>query len=171
MIALVIDASVARSASNRSGAGHPSPRCKETLEQVRRGEFTVATSRAIQDEWKRHATPFAWTWLKELVGRKRVRFFANPQWDHGADVLAAAEERLGSSKAVRKDLPLVECAMAADRRVVSNDADQRRKLARLVGDVPALAGLCWVSAADEPGALEWLAEGAPATDPWTIGTT
>lgn len=69
------------------------------------------------------------------------------------------------SKAVLKDLHLIEAALATDQIVVSLDERAHRELA-----VEATADVVWVNAVLEGGhALYWLRSGAPKKEEWKLG--
>jgi len=166
MIALVVDTSVARAASGRPGAGHPSPACTEAMLLITRHggkapTYEVVMSDHLFDEWKRHATPFSHKWLAEMRSKRRARF-VRPDWPRVLEVRVAARERFpdGRFNAVEKDLPIVELAMSTGKRVISEDVAQRELLAQLVGDVEELKELWWFS--PERGEVEpWLHDRAP----------
>ncbi|HMV69556.1 MAG TPA: hypothetical protein PKA64_22125, partial [Myxococcota bacterium] len=163
MILLVVDTSVARAASGRPEANHPSPACTRTLRALeRRASLGVAMSRDLKAEWQRHATPFAMRWLGALVSRKRVKHIPNGgDWPGAGEILAAAAElRPSRLDPVKKDEPLWGLAMATDRRVLSNDNRQRELLRLICGRSPEIGELAWVDGS-QPQAVTWLEADAP----------
>ena len=163
----MVDTSVARAAGGRPDAGFPSPQCTEVLECIGEYHF-IAMSKALRQEWYKHASNYALNWLSEQIGRKRVRLGA-PAWSEEIPLLEAAQTLEGNGpEEVRKDLHLIALAMVHDRRVVSNDLRQRTLLGRIPEPPPQLRELMWASVmAGE--ALPWVKEGCPERDHLRVG--
>jgi len=86
------------------------------------------------------------------------------------DVAEAENENVraqldASAPAVRKDLHLVEAALATDQIVVSLDDQARANLS-----VEATREVMWINAVDEGGhAVYWLDHGANPVERWMLG--
>lgn len=168
-VRIVVDANVARAAGvGEPGAGHPAPAAVAALEAIRKGGHRVVMNADLKGEWLRHQRPFAVRWLHQMVGTKRVMSVAT-EWPGVDDLRNAASVLPGAQpEEIAKDTHVVGLAMVTDRRVVSLDVRQRALLRRLVPEVPALAGLYWVSPTEET-TRPWLLRGAPEEPALTLG--
>ena len=149
---IVVDASVARSAS--VDGGPPAPSCAAALTAfLGQPTLTVAMSRELKHEWTRHGRLFATQWLSAMIARKR---FDPVRPVLRVDLLDAAADLPGKKATeVGKDVHLVSLALATDRRVLARDDQQRGLLCRLVAAVPDLATLHWANPV-ESGTVPWL---------------
>ena len=164
-LVLVVDASVARAASEPPSVESPGGPCREFLLEMLDSGCRVAMSREMFSEWKRNESEFARTWRAEMVGRKRVVVKRELRDEIGFDdAVEAAGFTKNQRAAVEKDRHLVLLAVATDRAVVSLDEvvrgllrDRSEELQRLLDD------LDWVNPArEEDMAVVWLREGAKA---------
>jgi hypothetical protein len=142
---------------------HPiSSKCRAFLEEVLKICHRVTLTAALLEEWNRHRSRFAKTWLVSMYARKKVdRFDIEADQALRARVSAAAtsqEERDG----MLKDLHLVEAALQADAPVVSLDEMTARVPLRSASrTVRRLRSVVWVNpTADDENTLEWLRNGA-----------
>lgn len=85
------------------------------------------------------------------------------------DQLSGLEERFSRSTAdssllaiMIKDRHLLEAALSADERVLSNDDRVRHQLRDHIESLPELQTIHWVNpCSQEESAVEWLEQGAP----------
>lgn len=166
---LVVDASVARSATAGPGGGGAAARSTAALEAIRDSENRVAFNAELNQEWLRHQGAFGRSWFMQMLSTRRVERVSRT-WEGQDALLTAAGDLAGNNpEAVAKDAHLVSLAMVTDQRVVSNDTRQRTLLARLLPQVPELGGLYWTSPMDR-STVPWLAEGAPANENLTLSS-
>ena len=144
---LVIDASVAGSASEKE---HPDAKlCLDVLNRVRDLKYHVVMNEEIIGEWNRHQTRYSFQWITYMTERKRVF--------KGRISRNESLRRRMSNDAMRKDVHLLEAALATDKRIVSND-DRARNSFRKIPDVRLVV---WVNPCrPEEKAVEWLSRGA-----------
>ncbi len=114
---LVVDASVAQSAGETK---HPvSSCCRDSLFAILTICHRVAITEAIQDEWNYHMSRFTRKWLRSMVARKKVHRCEGIPLSHvdeACEGLSVTEQN-----GLRKDLCLVEAALAGDGIVVTRD--------------------------------------------------
>lgn len=159
---LVVDASVARAAGRRTATAPKSKDCRNFLETMRRETaHRVVMPPPLRDEWDRHMSPFASTWLTAMASRGRVisdKIGANATRRREIEGAATKPTEV---KALRKDFHLVEAALATDRTVVSLDEIVRRLFKAAAPGVAAIQKVVWVNPAvpaERP--IEWLVKGA-----------
>ena len=108
---LVVDASVYRSAGPEDATFPLSKSCRDFLKAILRICHTVVFTDAIREEWRRHRSRFARTWLVQMYARKKVI-----ELDVGADRALRAAIRNSSmtekqKSAMDKDVHLLEAAL------------------------------------------------------------
>ncbi|MCZ0940471.1 MAG: hypothetical protein OXJ55_17640, partial [Caldilineaceae bacterium] len=114
----MIDADVAGSAGESE---HPtSSACRGFLEAMLEfGNYVVMTTE-IFDEWRRHRSNYSSKWLTRMFGRRQVY---TDTTEHDDSLRQRIVDSLpGNRRALaRKDLHLIEAALATDRLVASRD--------------------------------------------------
>jgi len=118
----------------------------------------------LRDEWERHRSLFARTWLTAMVSRRRVVFGdVPPKHKMRRAILRAAATKPMEVAALEKDFHLIEAAIDNDRTVVSLDEVVRKLFKAAAQSVAAIRKVVWVNpvnSAEE--AVEWLKGGAKA---------
>jgi hypothetical protein len=154
---LVIDASVARASGQTV---HPaSRRCREFLSAVLKICHRAAITRELAAEWDKHQSQFARIWRAEMRSRGKI-----------VDLPDVTDEEFRGqvdldSPGVRKDLHLIEAALATDKLIVSLD-----ERARIRFTIEATADIVWVNAVAVGGhAVYWLKSGAKPLKKWKLG--
>ena len=157
--AMVIDASVARSAGTRE---HPvSKRAREFLHVFMASDNSVVTTPDIQAEWKKHQTILAQKWLATMIAKKRRVHLNNVTQPNLRDQLTLACGEPDKLAAMEKDLLLVEAAVATDQCVISCDNKVRRYFGEMCEHIPLFQEVLWVNPIlEEESACEWILEGA-----------
>jgi hypothetical protein len=158
MTSLVVDADVAR-ASGMSGHARASS-CRDALDAiVGRSELGLAFDAKLYDEWGRHASNYAMTWLTELASAARIR---RVSWPEKARDLNLVLKLLtpGEQLVAKKDEHLVMTAVETDFRIVSLETASRHQFCRLADDWIVLKDVHWVSPTS-PECLPWLKAAAP----------
>ena len=120
---LVIDASVARAAGETE---HPvSSACRRFLRAVLEICHRVAVNEEIRAEWQKHQSRFTRKWRRSMAARKKP-LSDIPVVPTGLDLERFAPRH---REAVKKDLCLLEAALAADCEIVTLDDALCRALA------------------------------------------
>jgi len=156
---LVIDASVAGAASDREGTS--SRECTDFLRALQALKHRVALSTPLLEEWHRHETRYAATWLRSMFARKRVDSFKVEEDPGLRESLRQAAPHPRIAAIVLKDAHLIEIALVTDRRIISLDEEARKHFGQAVESVGVLSTICWVNPArsvEQP--IEWLRAGA-----------
>lgn len=159
---LVIDPSIARAAGGVDAVFPTSKICRDTLSEVLTIGHQLVMTTDLRDEWRRHQSRFARTWLVSMYARRKV---------HTADDVSRNESlRLGLIRtaelavqraAILKDCHLVEAALATDRAILSLDERMRALLHRAAASVEDLQQVAWVNPTNAAeGCSEWLHAGA-----------
>jgi hypothetical protein len=153
---LVIDASIATAAGQTQ---HPnSRRSREFLDEVLKISHRAVMTATLIQEWDRHQSLFAATWRAEMRSRDKIVDLGNVENEQ-------VRQQVRLSKAVLKDLHLVEAALASDKIVVSLDDRAAANLR-----VDATKEVIWVNAVVEGGhAIYWLRDGAKPREEWMLG--
>ncbi len=167
---LVIDASVAR-ASGGKDAVHPTAKnCRDFLTAVLQICHCVVMTPPIIKEWKKHQSAFARKWRVQMEGRKKV-VRIEPSADASLDRKLARAARGNKLAAMRKDLHLIEAALATDLTVVARDDEARGLFASASGNVRELKDIVWVNPDNaEESPLTWLKNGAKAESRRKLGS-
>lgn len=157
---LVIDADVARSAGKSE---HPtSSSCRAFLHTTLEVGIHVVMTQKLAEEWRRHRSRYSAMWLIQMHGRKRVY---SDSTEHDAILGRRINDSLiESERAVaRKDLHLIEAALATDKVVASQDEHAREAFRHASAVVRELTSIAWVNptrSVDAP--VDWLRSGAQA---------
>jgi hypothetical protein len=164
---IVIDANIAHAAG--SSQAPSSARSRGFLDSVLKICHRAVMTPAIRDEWRRHKSAYASTWLTQMTSRKKV-----------IDVVAGSDHKLGTAirttgfgdrqvEEVEKDRHLVEAALAADQIVCSLEVRAPAHFKRVAKRYGQLRNVSWVNVEEEHLILEqWLAKGAPTRRAWQL---
>jgi hypothetical protein len=156
----VVDTSIVRGAGLDSESS-TSRHCRETLAAILHICHEVVMTEALKEEWDRHLSRYASTWLRRMNGQGKVNEVEGVE----AQKMRAAIGRLCTERqaeAILKDFHLLEAAWAGHRRILSLDERVRRLLSSLVVRLPRLGEITWVNPERvEEAAIAWLARGAP----------
>src|SRR5579859_5604678 len=106
-------------------------------------------NRKIVEEWIRHQSQYSSEWIAYMTDKRRVFRLKNGRNE--------TLRRKMKTKAMLKDVHLLEVALATDNRIISND-DRARNSFRRIPDVRLVV---WVNPSrPEERAVEWLTKGA-----------
>ena len=114
----------------------------------------------IFEEWRVHQSKYSAIWLRRMFGRRQVDYEQSAR-DHM--LRARIDDSLCGNQRVidRKDVHLVEAALATDRLVASRDEKARGAFRDAAALVQELKGIVWINptlTADAP--IHWLRSGA-----------
>src|SRR5271169_6766548 len=116
---LVVDASVASAAGKTM---FPSSfRSREFLSEVLKISHRIVMTADLAEEWDRHESLYATTWRAEMRSRNKIVDLAVEENDE-------VRRQVSVSKAVEKDLHLIEAALETDKIVISLDDRARAQL-------------------------------------------
>ncbi|HEV3468830.1 MAG TPA: hypothetical protein VG148_05885 [Pyrinomonadaceae bacterium] len=167
----MVDASVAGAAGGKTATALVSKDCRAFLEALRREtECCIVLPPGLRDEWDRHRSGFAATWLVSMTSRRRVIPDEVPPSRRMRREVEKAAANQRDLKALRKDFHLVEAAVATDRTVVSLDEVVRRLFKAAAQSVAAIKKVVWVNpsiAAEQP--VRWLRNGAKPENARMLG--
>lgn len=165
---IVVDASVARSAGSTE---HPaSVASRQFLQEMLAICHRVVMTDEIEQEWKRHRSGFATSWLATMRSKGKVVTVAPVDQEVLLAAVHASELEPRQRTDVEKDCLLVTAAWAADNLVASNDDKVRRLLRQLAANSPEVGRVVWVNpTASEETPVEWLRGGARTEQKQTLG--
>jgi hypothetical protein len=163
---IVVDTSVAGAAGSIDSSSPTSVNCCDSLTAMREYGHRLVMSEPIQAKWMRHASYFALKWWTNMEHRRQVLTLNNPIH---ADLRAALAVVLSAeaSQKIADDIPLLEAALASDRRILSlNEKDRNhfRHAAQSANPgIVALRDILWVNPDStlREDAPAWLRAGAP----------
>lgn len=157
---LVIDTSIVRSAGGEN-ATHPTPvQCRNFLQAVYEICHCVVLTADVKDEWKRHQSRFARTWLASMFGRKKVRLVIIES-EHLYTQIEQTAKTHADQKAMLKDVFLLEAALQTDKIVLSLDNTAQRLFQDAAKQIKLVRDLVWVNPIESPEVvLAWLKSGA-----------
>lgn len=167
---LVIDACVLAS-SGYENATHPtSKHCHQFLQNVLRICHRAVLTRDLEKEWKKHESNFGQIWRGEMERRGKLIYIKSLEDSdlrakiYMADILLENLTENQRSQ-VKKDIHLIEAALATDKIVISLDDKTARRFftqaAQQVEELRELKTISWVNP-DKPeeSPISWLKSGA-----------
>ena len=158
---LVIDASIAGKAGDRTRLHAAGKRCRDFLETVLVVCHRMVLTSEIAEEWSKHQLSFARKWRTRMYARKKVDCVEPAHDDTLSRRLETVEATDKERQEMLKDRLLVEAAIATDRCVASLDDRARKLLGRASEHVTELKGIVWVNPdRPEEHAIAWLESGA-----------
>ena len=161
---LVVNASVARAAGGKGATASVSVNCTEFLETLRdESSHHVVMTFELSEEWDKHQSNFAASWLKSMIARKRFLYIRPPQ----NRALSSEIERTVTGErdieALQKDFHLLQAALATDQTIISLDETIRQLFARASQRVGEIRNIIWVNPdRTEEQPITWLQNGAPS---------
>jgi len=162
---LVVDASVGRAARNKSSQNQVARSCIQTLETIRKGHYAIAMSEEIENEWsgiRKNISFYASKWLVLMERRGRVAIL------EGTIDLILRENILEATInpsikiAIRKDVHLLEAALATDSIIVCRDKKCRKYFQQAAKKVDVIKPIHWTNPElPKDDTITWLQSGAP----------
>lgn len=167
---LVIDASVLRASGDESATYPTSKNCHQFLKNVLDICHQAVLTRDLEIEWDKHNSRFAQAWRGKMERRKKlISIKLLKDSDLRAKIyltdVILTDLTDNQRSDVKKDIRLIEAALATDKIVISLDDNTARKYftraAKEVKDLSELKVITWVNP-DKPkeNAIEWLRQGA-----------
>jgi hypothetical protein len=169
---LVIDASIARSSGGKEATYPTSVHCRDFLQAILDICNRVVMTPDIREEWNKHQSNFARTWLRTMVAKKKVEYRADIAADeelwNTIKSITASEK---NCEAMLKDFRLIEAALATDKTVISLDDTVRKLFDKAAVQVGELRNVVWVNPdkTEEEKPIDWLKDGAQAEKKRLLG--
>ncbi|PZU93156.1 MAG: hypothetical protein DCE90_17045 [Pseudanabaena sp.] len=185
---LVIDASVLKASGDENASYPTSKHCYQFLQNVLRICHRAVLTRDLEKEWNNHTSNFGQRWRGEMERRGklirikslkdselRAKIYMTDSFldNYMAEILS---EKLTEKNRldVKKDIHLIEAALATDKIVISLDDNTARRFFALaaqgVEELSELKAIAWVNP-DKPdeSPIEWLKNGANAEPERRLG--
>jgi hypothetical protein len=156
---LVIDADVARAAGKTQ---HPvSSACRDVLDNVLEICHKVALSPILRDEWTKHQSKYATTWLKTMIAKRKVQFKQISEDQRLREKVAQYAETPEINAIMQKDIHLIEIAQQTDKIVISMDNTVREHFKTVSSQIHELKEISWVNPHPDrqEAVIFWLQEG------------
>ena len=159
---LVIDASIARAAGGFESKHPIGSMCRDVLSRVLGICHRMAFGQRMEEEWNRHESLFARTWLVKMMSmNKLVRVDDEPDPAH-LETIQQFGGNPGVVEVMEKDTHLLAGAIRTAHRILSLDDKMRNHFATKFRAHDDVMALVWVNPTiPEEEAIEWLNEGAP----------
>ena len=170
-IAIVIDTDIVRAASN-SSADH-AKLCASILEAIRdNNELTLALSKELKTEWLKqrengrpYISYFAYVWWADMQSQGRVEIYPIDYKKGEAILDSFSDDTI--RKRVEKDLHIVLTALSANKRLISNNTQERKHFQSACPQVPCLADILWPDPVNEE-VVDWLNRNAPRVPKYLV---
>jgi len=138
-LSLIVDADIARSSGMRE---HPVSRnSRESLEFIIENDLKIAMCRELLNEWNKHKSIFARTWLSSMYAKKKVV---------PIKPLSKAIEKINNSEITSKehsiaskDAHLIDAALHTDKVILSNDDNARKVFCKISEKHKDLQSIRW----------------------------
>lgn len=161
---LVVDKDVFCAAGLKSDPKSRSFVCRNILDAIFEICHRVVISKDINREWRhdldQHPARYGFAWLAKMQSKRKVIKLENDELTEiKLDSITAS---VNCEAAIRKDIHLVEAALASDIRIISMDEAVRKCLSKTLDQFENLKPLLWVNPERESDkCLAWLKAGAP----------
>lgn len=149
----VIDASVASSAGI---SGDPQAKaCRDVLTAIINICHRIIITKAIVKEWDDHQSSFFKKWRIDMLRKKGTQGKSKIVFDRppAKVTIVDADFEAGELAAVKKDIHLVEAAIAADRIIISRDYTVRDILNKTPERLELCRGVKWIDPLDGPDVI------------------
>jgi len=167
---LVVDTDVVSSAGGENATEIRSTNCRDVLKAILSASHVVVISKDIIEEWKKHQSLFAKTWLRTMFARRLVYNLNTPINEElrlKIEALAINDKR---RVAMLKDIHLIEAALLADKIVISIDGAAKGYFQEVMQEIVGLKQIAWAKPCiDEEGVIDWLANGAGLEEKRLLG--
>ncbi|HGM5053279.1 hypothetical protein [Serratia marcescens] len=137
----IVDADIARSAG---GSEHPvSKSSRELLSDIKSGENEVYFCQKLLQEWRKHNSLLARTWLASMISSKKaILTKENLSSLHEEIEKLIHEEK--TKEIAKKDAHLVESAQKNGCIIFSNDNNARVAFSKIKEKITSIRGVIWL---------------------------
>ena len=160
----VIDTDVLRRSGNEKATFPAAKNCRDFLNTVQLLTYYVVISPELNREWNKHASTFARRWRVAMEKQDRVCYIKPAQDKKIESKVLETSRSKKQEESMKKDLHLINAALATDQTVISCEQKIRKLFARATKQVKEIRKVIWVNperTVDEKP-IEWLQNGAPA---------
>lgn len=161
---LVLDASVASGSNDlmfnpvSDVAGDRNRKC---LQAIWEEEHAAVFNLQLQQEWRKHASPYAATWLQNMTRKGRTLVADGGDFATLLEPACLCQVSDAQRAALKKDFHLVQSALATGQLILSNETKFPRNIALACSIVPELRELHFGNPAIEGEACRlWIKAGA-----------
>src|SRR5207245_884085 len=141
---------------------HPTAKhCRDFLRSVLRVCHRMVMTCDISEEWKAHQSNFARGWRASMEAHKKVERCGSVANTPLRTIVENVATHNQGRDVMRKDMHLIEAALATDQAIVSLDEEARSLFVRAAKSVGRLRNIAWVNPNrpdEEP--IVWLEQGA-----------
>lgn len=162
--AIVIDACIARAAGPEKAVHPTSTACRNLLMAVKDCGHTLVSSRSIREEWRRHRSGFARTWLASMVAQKLVTDVEDSEIQGLREAIRELASSRRQADAILKDVHLFEAATRSGKCIASietNCFEAMESLPAIPSEVHDVEVVDPVAGAE--ALLQWLRDGAKSS--------
>lgn len=165
---IVVDASVVRSAGTTE---HPiSKACRNTLFEILTICHRVVVTDDILNEWKKHRSKYATTWIASMYARKKIIHLDALDDQELDEKLKNCPLDEKTKLALQKDLHLIKAALATDELIISSDETLRSLLKIFALQAGVIKSILYVNPTlEQDRVIEWLRDGAVVEKERQIG--
>jgi hypothetical protein len=167
---LVVDTDVVSSAGGENATEIRSTNCRDVLKAILSASHIVVISKDIIEEWKKHQSLFAKTWLRTMFARRLVHNLNTPineELHLKIEDLAINDKKRA---AMLKDVHLIEAALLADKIIISIDRTAKGYFQEIMQEIVVLKQITWANPCiDEEEVIDWLTNGAELEEKRLLG--
>jgi hypothetical protein len=163
---IVIDADIARAVGLSE---HPLSSTSRALLEALMASTSIGIvfNRVLLDEWKKHSSTFARTWLSSMIAKRRFKLIDAKAIAHIEVQNALITEP--QKRIAEKDAHLLDIALATDKFIASNDQKAREVFCLISAHSSAFNGVIWAVPKDCcPALAALLKEGGFIPADWQI---
>jgi hypothetical protein len=161
---LVLDASIALGSNDQmfNPAGDiAGDRNRKCLQAVWEEEHVAVFNSQLQKEWRKHASPYAATWLQNMTRKGRTMVAEGDGFTILLEPACRCQASDAQRAALKKDFHLVQSALATGQLILSNETRFPRYIANACRTAPELLELHFGGPAIEGEACRlWIKAGA-----------
>jgi len=159
-----------RSAGGEDAQATRSKQCRDLLKTVKDTDYGVVLTAMISEEWRKHQSRFARTWLVSMYAKRKVYHADAPVNQQLRSKVEQATEEEQKRNVMLKDFHLIEAALQTDKTVISVDETVRLCFHTVAQRVHILKHIIWVNPCKDDGlCIEWLHNGAESEQKRLLG--
>jgi len=142
----IVDADIARSAGS---SVHPvSKSSRELLEELMQGDNEVYFCRKLLQEWSKHNSVIAKTWLSSMVSRKKAKITKDDHLALSKQIQINIQDEKTKS-ITTKDSHLIESAKKNGCIIYSNDNTARAAFSSIKKEISCIKEILWICPVDK----------------------
>lgn len=167
---LVIDASIARAAGPEDSIAPKSIYCRRFLLEIRKCGHYIIMTHNINNEWNKHQSSFARSWLVSMVSRKQRIFINKSRNEELRQRVVEVVADAAIQEIIMKDIHMVEAAIVKDNLITSLDDRVKHHLQNLTNSIEELRLIIWINPiVSDFDCLRWINEGCKHEESLHLG--